>query len=177
MGSRPWLSALLLVLLTLVVAAICGVTVLYVRQVLPNRRLWAERDAIKAVIDGIAERPPESADPRQWQDVCGWLDTATGNICFSPNHAKLEDARRAKERIAAFAPEVDDYDDLVRIWEMLGEIQPYGPEYTSKFRVMLDDCLPEEEPDETGERPMAWSPDATPVRLPHTRVLAQPGMA
>ena len=98
--------------------------------------------SVDAVIRNLQPTDPASVTPAVWDCVRGATITAYDNVCVGPEHVSITEMIRLREDLDRKLKGKVDLDTLVWIWERLGQTGPTGKDYATRFRPLLDHCVP-----------------------------------
>jgi hypothetical protein len=89
---------------------------------------------------------PDVVNPAVWDCAHGWVVTANGNVCFSPEHAATSEMHRLRHDLQKRIAGEIDLNTLKWIWSRLGDTGPHGKRYVDRFGSSFRDCFPSGSP-------------------------------
>lgn len=93
-------------------------------------------------IRSLRPTQPNSIPPGVWDCAHGWVVTAYGNICFSPEHTDTAEMYRLRDDLKVKLNGQIDLGTLRWIWARLSETGPHGKRYTDRFGASFRECFP-----------------------------------
>lgn len=94
----------------------------------------------QAIVRRLESMRPDTADLAVWKCATEAIETAYGNICFSPEHVSMAEMRRLRNDLDAKLRGPVDMATLAWIWNRLGETGPHGRRYIKRFKSLFHDC-------------------------------------
>jgi hypothetical protein len=122
-----------------IVAALLSFLIVPVGRQMEWTRLARQVDTS---IRSLRPTQPNFTGSGTWNCAHGWVITAYGNICFSPEHTATSEMYRFRADVEKKLNSGIDLETLKWIWNRLSETGPRGKRYTERFEPSFRDCFP-----------------------------------